>query len=134
MTGRHLWQRPVFTGADGRDGFDAVYDSWGEFVSESAAAKGDHPDRNILYGWNWCKPGYGYRDDEPYDGDTEVLETYWILPFKNVLMTLVTEVTANDEDAVCRWLADRGAWLADTWRPVVVVPNPEHRPPAGDTG
>jgi hypothetical protein len=131
MTGRHLWQRPSFTGATGRDGYDAVYDSWSEFVTMSTAAKGEHPDHNILYGWNWCKPGYGYRDDTPHDGD-EVLETFWILPFRNVLMTLTTEVVTSDEANVAAWLLDRGAWLADQWRPLVVVPNPEHRPPTGD--
>ncbi len=131
---RHLWQRPAFVGATGRDGFDAEYESWSQFLGDSTAAQGEHPDRNILYGWNWLKPGYGYRDDEAYDGGTECLETFWILPFKNVLMTLDVVVTPADEDAVREWLEGRGSWLADQWRPVVVLPNPEHRLPTGDTG
>jgi hypothetical protein len=128
----HLWQRPEFTGAEGRDGFNAYYDSWKEFMSESTAAKGDHFELNILYGWNWHKPGYAYGDDAPYDGP-ELLETFWILPRRNAVMVLETEVTPADEPAVRTWLEDMGASLVDTWRPVVVLPRPAPVPPGGDS-
>lgn len=130
----HLWQRPWFDGAEGRDGFDMVYDTWEEFITESLAAKGTHPERNILYGWNWGKPRYGYRDEEPFEADQDTLFTYWILPFKNVLMTLEVTVSPNDEDAVRTWLTDRAAWLSAAWWPVQVEPGWQRasKPRTGD--
>lgn len=131
-TAPHLWQRPAFVGAEGRDGLNCYYDSWAEFLRESTAAKGDHFDLNILYGWNWYKPGYAYGDDEPHDGP-ELLETYWVLTRRNAMMVLETEVTPADEPAVRAWLEDMGASLADTWRPVIVVPHPERKLKGGDS-
>ncbi|WP_329615635.1 hypothetical protein OG244_23260 [Streptomyces brevispora] len=110
-----LWEiEHPYCAAEGnhyKTGLHNLFSSWAEFT-ETTFYGGDR-DMNLLYRWDWRKPG---RHD--WDG-TETLLLFFIFQRKAIACSAEIPITEADEDAVRSWLISCAATLRDTWAPLL---------------
>jgi len=92
-------------------GLHNLFASWAKFT-ETTLYDGDR-DMNLLYRWDWRKPGH-----HEWDG-TETLLLFFILQRKAIACSAEMPITEADEPAVRAWLISCAATVRDTWAPLL---------------
>lgn len=112
----NLWEvdHPYYA-AEGnfyKNGLHSVFSSWGEFTRE--AFYGGDRDLNLVYRWDWHKPGF-----HEWDG-SEALHVFFILPRKAICCSVEISVTEEDQDAVRSWLTECAQTVGAIWAPLTI--------------
>lgn len=97
-----------------KNGLHNLFDSWADFT-ETTFYDGDR-DLNLLYRWDWRKPGH-----HDWDG-TETLLLFFILQRKAIACSAELPVSDADEPAVRAWLTECANTLRAVWEPLLPVP------------
>ncbi|MEV0443489.1 hypothetical protein AB0I84_13115 [Streptomyces spectabilis] len=100
-------------------GQHTLFSSWQEFTEETVFVTGDR-DLNLLFRWDWCKPGH-----PGWDGD-ECLLLFFVIQCKGFNCSVQIAVTEADEPAVRAFLGDCVQAMRATWEPILDTP-PPHR-------
>jgi len=118
MSAPHLWEidHPYYANEGNfyKDGLHNLFDSWGEFA-ETAFFDGDR-DLNLVYRWDWRKPG-----SHDWDGE-ECLLLFFILQRKAICSSAEIAVTEADEPRVREFLESCAQTLASIWEPIPLPP------------
>lgn len=118
-TTRHLWEvdHPHYCepGNFFKNGQHTVFASWQEFVEETVFATGDR-DLNLLFRWDWHKPGFHEW------GGPEQLLLFFVLQRKSFNCSVEIAVTEADEPAVHAFLKECAQTLRATWEPILATP------------
>lgn len=114
---QQLWEidHPYYA-AEGnyyKTGLHNRFESWTEFT-ETTFYDGDR-DMNLLYRWDWHKPGH-----HEWDG-AETLHLFFILQRKAIACSSQIPVTEADEPAVREWLTECAATMRETWAPLATA-------------
>jgi hypothetical protein len=112
----HLWEidHPYYA-AEGNyfaTGWHNHFASWEAFTAETHFYKGDR-DQNLLYRWDWRKPGH-----HDWTG-TEMLSLYFVLQRKGICCSVEMPISEAHEPTVRRWLDQCAGFLAAIWEPIV---------------
>ncbi|MEU9444604.1 hypothetical protein AB0D42_27735 [Streptomyces sp. NPDC048304] len=117
----HLWEidHPYYASGGNyyKTGLHNLFASWDEFI-ETTFYDGDR-DLNLLYRWDWQKPGFhGWTGEEQ-------LKLYFILQRKAICCSAEMPITEADEPRV-RWFLDECAQtMRAIWEPIsLTVPEP----------
>lgn len=119
---QHLWDHdhPYYCNEGNyyERGMHDTYSSWAEFYEAWGDADEDY---NCVFRWDWKVPDPA--DYADYDGGPPVppqrLFVYWVLQRKAILRSTECVVTADDEPEVRAWLANRAAYMASIWAPLL---------------
>ena len=121
MTGRdaHLWEidHPYYC-AEGnffKNGQHATWESWKTFAEDTVFVTGDR-DLNLLFRWDWRKPGH-----HDWDGG-EYLLLFFVIQRKAFNCSHEIPVTAEDEPAVRAFLGECAQAMRATWEPLLDNP------------
>jgi len=112
----HLWDvdHPYYA-AEGNycaRGYHQVYESWVDFAAERG---NDDPDLNLVYRWDWRKPG----EDSTTEHDT--LSVYYVQQRKARCASAAIAVNEGDEPAVRKWLEQQSQTMTAIWSPLVLA-------------
>lgn len=112
----HLWEidHPYYC-AEGnyfKRGQHALWSSWKDFKGETFYVTGDR-DQNLLFRWDWRKPGFCDWDGEEY------LLLFFVLQRKGFNCSHQITVTEADEPAIRAWLAECAQTMRATWEPLL---------------
>jgi hypothetical protein len=125
---QHLWEidHPYYCepGNFFKNGQHTNFDSWQQFVDETLFATGD-PDLNLLFRWDWHKPGH-----HDWDGPEQLL-LFFVLQRKSFNCSVQIAVTEADEPAVRAWLAERAKTITAIWAPITLPESEKPFPPYG---
>ncbi|MEV8492326.1 hypothetical protein AB0471_25725 [Streptomyces sp. NPDC052002] len=110
----HLWEidHPYYAheGNFYKTGLHNLFVSWDEFT-ETTFFDGDR-DMNLVYRWDWQKPGFFDWDGE------EQLKLFFILQRKAICCSAEMPISEADEPRV-RWFLDECAkTMTATWEPI----------------
>jgi hypothetical protein len=112
----HLWEidHPYYCepGNFFENGQHTAYSSWQEFTEHTVFATGDR-DLNLLFRWDWHKPGY-----HDWEGDERLL-LFFVLQRKSFNCSVEIGVTEADEPAVRAFLEDCAQTMRATWEPIL---------------
>ncbi|MCX4232076.1 hypothetical protein [Streptomyces ortus] len=119
LTEQRLWaiDHPYYC-AEGnffKNGQHTVFASWQEFADETLFVTGDR-DLNLLFRWDWRKPGF-----HDWDGD-EYLLLFFVLQRKSFNCSQQVTVTEADEPAVRAFLEDCARTMRATWESILDAP------------
>ena len=98
-----------------KNGQHTVFTSWREFTDETVFVTGDR-DLNLLFRWDWCKPGH-----HDWDGD-ECLLLFFVIQRKGLNCSVQITVTEADEPAVRAFLTECAEAMRATWEPILDRP------------
>lgn len=127
---KHLWEidHPYYC-EDGsywvsKDRWHEVhetYESWEDFVSEWGEMD---LDMNLLFRWDWDRSSpedYGYElsVDPSFELPADTLRIYYFMQRKARNMSVVVNVTEEDEPAVREWLTVRAEHMRKLWEPLL---------------
>lgn len=115
----HLWEidHPYYA-AEGnyfKEGQHTRWNSWESFRDETAFVSGDR-DLNLLYRWDWRKPGH-----HDWDGP-ETLLLFFVIQRKGFNCSHEVTVTEADEPAIRAWLEECAQTIRAIWEPVSLTP------------
>lgn len=124
---RHLWEidHPYYCepGNFFKNGQHTAFASWQEFAEETVFATGDR-DLNLLFRWDWRKPGH-----HDWDGPEQLL-LFFVLQRRSFNCSAEMPVTEADEPAVRAFLAECAQTMRATWAPLLDEPTPAAPRPA----
>jgi hypothetical protein len=104
-----LWENPhPYYAGDGY-GSGNTFESFDELREHWNAMDGE---LNLLYRWDWYRPGVN-----DWDGPEE-LEVAFVLQRKGLVVTARCPISADQEADVRAWLIARSADLAAVWAPL----------------
>lgn len=111
----HLWEidHPYYCSEGNyfKAGQHATWDSWREFAAETLFVTGDR-DLNLLFRWDWRKPGH-----HDWDGP-EYLLLFFVIQRKGFNCSSQIAVTEADEPEIRKFLHECAASLRKTWEPI----------------
>lgn len=113
----HLWEiyHPYYC-AEGnhfKAGQHTRFASWREFAAETLFVTGDR-DLNLLFRWDWRKPGHHDWDGEEY------LLLFFVIQRKGFNCSVEMPVTEADEPAVRAFLTECAQAIGDLWAPLAI--------------
>ncbi|MGW7435679.1 hypothetical protein [Streptomyces sp. NPDC054849] len=86
--------------------------SWENFRKETVYVTGDR-DLNLLFRWDWRKPGFCDWDGEEY------LLLFFVIQRKGFNCSHQVKVTEADEPAIRAWLAECAQTMRALWEPLL---------------
>jgi hypothetical protein len=112
----HLWEidHPYYCNEGNffKTGQHQRWDSWQDFRDETLYVTGDR-DLNLLFRWDWRKPGH-----HDWDG-AEYLLVFFVIQRKGFNCSAEIAVTADDEPEIRAWLVECATALRETWTPLL---------------
>lgn len=116
-TGTHLWEIRHPYQFEDYGLIDSEFPDLTSFLDNYRPGDG-FDELNLLFRWDWRKPGYPYSGYETYEGP-EKLDCVFVLQRKARIVTTSVPVTERDESVVRDWLERRSHDIAAIWCPVL---------------
>jgi len=119
VTGQHLWEidHPYYAQEGNYYSRDQQchtrFASWDEFT-ETTFFDGDR-DLNLLYRWDWQKPGF-----HEWDGE-EQLKLFFILQRKAICCSVEMSITEAEEPRVRWFLQECAQTMRAVWEPIALT-------------